>query len=198
MTIVLNLEKTPSQLFSKNLVRIKYIQHIQLDLTKSKVAKLETKNIFLNQSYILQLVAYWQVFIEELAVFGFRKVEQSEHLGLFHDMAKIKLDESIKKFNTPNRANIDRLFKEALGIVNISKYWFSETLSLDFATATLDELLTSRHQIAHKGCTSIKLSCESNFQKMEILMQIADLTERALMEQLVLPLKSRHSVDVAK
>src|SRR5260370_1066850 len=100
MPSVFNLEKTPSQLFSKNLVRIKYIQDIQTDLTKCEAAKLPLKIQFLNQAYVFQLIAFWQVFVEELAEYGFRKIEAVENSGSFRDIARAKLDESLKKFNT--------------------------------------------------------------------------------------------------
>jgi hypothetical protein len=186
MSLVLNLEKTPSALFSRNLVRIKFIQHIQNDLRNCEAAKLELKIHFLNQAYVFQLIAFWQVFIEELAEYGFRWLEKNEPTGTFRDVAKAKLDESLKKFNTPNRDNIDKLFKEALGIPNILKYWCSKDLHLQDAITTLAELLASRHQIAHKGRTSKQLSYETNFEKMTILMKIAELTEQALLEQLTL------------
>jgi hypothetical protein len=186
MSLVLNLKRTPSQLFSKNLVRIKFIQHIQTDLEKCGAAKLSPKIQFLNQTYVSKLIAFWQVFIEELAEYGFRQIEAFENGGIFRDVARAKLDESLKKFNTPSKENIDKLFKEALGIPNISKHWCSETLPQNVGAATLADLLESRHQIAHTGSTAKPLSYEANFKKMEILMQLAELTERVLVEQLTL------------
>jgi hypothetical protein len=191
MPLVLKLEKTPSQLFSKNLVRIKFIQHIQTDLAKCEAAKLELKIQFLNQAYVFQLIAFWQVFIEELAEYGFKQIDAVENSGTFRDIAKAKLDESLKRFNTPNKENIDKLFKEALGVPNISKHWHSEPLPQNIAPDTLAELLETRHQIAHKGRTSKPLSYETNFKKMEILMQLAELTEQALIKQLTFWRQSR-------
>lgn len=193
MPFVLNLEKTPVQRFSKNLVRIKYIQHIQLDMEECNAAKLQLKIQFLNQSYVLQLIAFWQVFIEELAESGFRQIEASGSGGHFRDIARGKLDESLKKFNTPNKDNIDKLFKEALGVPNISKFWKSDTLTHETAISTLEALLNSRHQIAHTGHTSRPLSYATNFEKMKVLMQIAELTEKALCNQLTLRSSRPHS-----
>lgn len=45
MSITLDLEYKPLHTFSKNLVKIKYIQHIQQDLTDSDAKKLELKYI---------------------------------------------------------------------------------------------------------------------------------------------------------
>jgi hypothetical protein len=52
---VLRLNKTPAQIFSRHLVRIKLIQEIQHDLDGVRDA--DQKIRFLSQSYILHLVA---------------------------------------------------------------------------------------------------------------------------------------------
>ncbi len=102
MSITLDLEYKPLHTFSKNLVKIKYIQHIQQDLTDSDAKKLELKIHFLNQSYVFQLIAFLQVFIEDLAKYGFRQIEKSEGSRILKTIAKNKLDESLNKFNTSN------------------------------------------------------------------------------------------------
>jgi hypothetical protein len=184
MRLVLDLEKPPSALFSKRLVRIRFIQHIQIDLTVCRAPQLATKINFLNQAYVVQLIAFWQVFIEELAEYGFRKLTALERAGESCDATKVKLTRSLNAFNTPNKANIDRLFQDSLGIQRISDYWNSGSLPHNQASTVLGKLLTARHQIAHTGQTSEKLSFKQNFDRMEILMRAASLTERALIEQL--------------
>jgi hypothetical protein len=171
-------------IFSKRLVRIKFIQHIQTDLEEYGAGKLYEKIHFLNQAYVFQLIAYWQSFIEELAVYGFRLIEKNEPDSPFRNIAKAKLDESLKRFNTPKKENIDKLFKETLGIQKISQNWNSESLTQKKAEETLEELLESRHQIAHTGDTTNFLSYDTNFEKMKILFEIAKLTEQILIKQL--------------
>lgn len=188
MSITLDLEYTPLHIFSKNLVKIKYIQHIQKDLTDSDAKKLELKIHFLNQSYVFQLIAFWQVFIEDLARYGFRQIEKSEGSRILKTIAKNKLDDSLSKFNTPNTKNIDTLFKDALGISKISDHWQSQEFTRNEATTTLSKLLEARHKIAHEGTASVPLSYKKNFEKMEILMKIAELTERAVFEELKIAL----------
>lgn len=185
MTLVLNIvEKTPEQKFSRNLVRIKYIQLIQSDLQTAGATRFSQKMKFLNQAYVMHLVAAWQVFIRELAEYGFRQIEAYEGSGVFRQVARARLDDALKRFNTPSRENIDRLFKECLGVPEISKNWFSEKISRNKATATLANLLAARHEIAHTGLTPKELTYEANFANMEILMHVAELTEHALIEQL--------------
>ena len=133
---------------------------------------------------MLQLVAYWQVFIEELARYGFRQIEASGSGGHFQNIARARLDESLRKFNTPNKSNIDKLFKEALGVSGISQSWTSASITQKMAASTLEKLLEARHQIAHTGQTSASLDYATNFEKMSILMEMAELTENALCRQL--------------
>lgn len=189
MSITLDLEYTPLHIFSKNLVKIKYIQHIQKDLTDCDAKKLELKIHFLNQSYVFQLIAFWQVFIEDLAKYGFREIEKSEGGRVLKAIAKNKLDESLSKFNTPNTKNIDALFKSALGINKISDHWQSPELTRSEATTVLSELLEARHKIAHEGKALIPLSYKNNFEKMEILMKVAELTEKAILDELKIVLQ---------
>lgn len=59
----LNLEKTPQQLFSKQMANLKYIQLIQNDLNRfaqqaePPVRRLAAKTQYLNQAYIVHLIA---------------------------------------------------------------------------------------------------------------------------------------------
>lgn len=180
----LNLEKTPSMRFSKNLVKIKYIQHIQSDLISCNAKRIDLKIDFLNQSYVFQLIAFWQVFIEDLAGYGFKKIEKSENGKVFKSIAKARLDEALKKFNTPNVENINKLFKDTLGVEYTTTHWKSKNLTNQQAALTLAELLKARHQIAHTGRSTNKLSYKNNFEKMEILMEMAVLTEKAIINEL--------------
>lgn len=157
---------------------------MQKDLAKSDAKRLDLKFQFLNQAYIFQLISFWQVFIEELAKYSFRQIENLEHGGIFRDIAKLKLDQALKKFNTPSKENIDSLFNDTLGVIKVSSHWHSEKLTQEVAVRTLGELLRSRHEIAHTGRASSTLSYEENFEKMEILMEIAELTEKVVIEEL--------------
>ncbi|QHG67113.1 HEPN domain-containing protein [Pseudomonas putida] len=184
MSIILDLEYKPFHTFNKNLKKIRFIQHIQKDLANCDATKLHLKIHFLNQSYIIQLVAFWQVFIEDLAKYGFRKIEKSEGSQILKTIAKNKLNESLNRFNTPNTKNVDTLFKETLGINKVSEHWQSPELTRDEATNTLSKILDARHSIAHEGQAITPMCFEENFKNMEIIRKIAELTENIVLEEL--------------
>lgn len=179
MLLKTNLTKTPTQMFSKNLVRIKYIQRIQLDIENSEANKKLLKIDFLNKMYIFQLVAFWQVFIEDLAKSGIWLENIHNDKLKQMNLKKEKLDAQLKKFNTPSRKNIDKLFKDVFEIPKLSNSWESDNLKRSRATSSLSILLKSRHEIAHTGNTKTQWSYEKNFQMMRTLLCIAELTENA-------------------
>jgi hypothetical protein len=54
-------------------------------------------------------------------------------------------------FNTPKAANIDWLFRQALGIRRISENWYWEGVTAEGARAALDNFIELRGEIAHRG-----------------------------------------------
>lgn len=177
MTLSFSLERTPSGHFSKGLVRIKCIQHIQLDLREKSAHKLETKIAYLNQTYILHLIALWQVFIERLAEFALKKITTDQKNNILIAITEANLQRALARFNTPNRQNIDRLFLETLEIPQITECWRSDKITYEEALATLENLLGARHEIAHTASTGKALTFEKNFLEMEKLFHMAELLE---------------------
>ena len=178
---MIDLERTPAMQFSRRMVSIKFIQHIQDDLNGMKDAsKLPVKIAYLNQAYILHLVAYWQVFVEDLARYGFSILEKKTPDGPFVAIAKARLDHRLKKFNTPSKANIDELFSETLGIDRITKSWSEKIQPNNLGADTLKRVLDARHEIAHTGSADTALAYASNYTEMETLVELARVAEDRL------------------
>jgi hypothetical protein len=176
--VELNVDrKTPLQVFSRKLVRVKYIQHIQNDLKTLDANKLDQKILYLNQTYILHLVAYWQDFVETLAQRGFEELIEDTEENVLNSVLKINLDNRLKRFNTPNRENIDLLFNEILGIKKITNIWNWGGMNRNVATKKLKDILNCRHQISHTGMTTSKLNYDFNFKAMEFIFNLAAALE---------------------
>lgn len=184
MSLTLNLTKTPSQIFSKRLVRIKYIQHIQNDLKNCEVIKLEMKLAYLSQAYVIHLVAYWQTFLEDLVKFAYAALAENAGSSILNQLAKARVDDALKRFNTPNSENIDKLFKETLNINKVTDSWKWEGMSRDQAITVVNGLLKMRHKIAHSGHTDNLPTYDENFEMMEHVFRIAGLTEGFVTSQL--------------
>jgi hypothetical protein len=173
------LVKPPSAHFSKNLVRIKLIQLVQLDLAKCDASRLDTKIAFLNQTYVLHLIAFWEAFIEDLARYGLRSIGVYEEAPGEPAATAMRLAyKAISALHSPKRENIDNLFNQLFQIERVTKAWPAA------AAATLRSLIDERNSIAHTGRGKKALSYEKNFQDMEAVFQLANLTEDTLLMHL--------------
>jgi hypothetical protein len=186
MALKLNLEKSPSDLLSRSLARIRVIQQIQDDLRKSEVYHLDSKIQYLNQTYILHLAAVWQVFNNDLLDYGFRLLERKGGSGVFRDLAHTRVVAAKKGFNTPNQEKINELFKSGLNVKKISRYWTWNGVSQSEAAAVLERVLEARHQIAHTGKISKKLEYAQNYTDMEYILQMAREMESGLETEMLL------------
>jgi hypothetical protein len=171
--MVLDLRKSPLGSFSRSLVGLKYIQFTQHDLDKSAANKIHLKKIYLNQSYILHLVAYWQVYIESSLQDAKNELFELHAPGPYQEVVNTSLKKALKAFNTPKTQNIDQIFKEALGIEKISDSWCWDGVS---------RVLNWRHEIAHKGTVDIDLDIENNFNYMRYVYAIACCTNNAVVD----------------
>ena len=177
----LSLEKKPSQHFSKKLARITHIQNIQADLRACDVDHLNQKIGYLNQTYIIHLVALWQVFNEDLAHWGFNILHRRSALG---SLTLESLYSAKRRFKTPNTQKIDLLFKTALNIERISESWEWDGVTRDYASALLASVLKARHEIAHLGGTASELDYDKNYAAMVTIYRMACEMEMWLESQL--------------
>ena len=60
MPAIVTQERTPAQNFSKRMVELRNVQHIQDDLRSQSRKNSGMKIAFLNQAYILHMVSFWQ------------------------------------------------------------------------------------------------------------------------------------------
>lgn len=182
-------DKSPAQLFSKQLVSLKYVQHIQNDLKKNDIKKINLKNNYLNQSYIFHLIAYWQTFIERLLLEKVNKMQLEFNDKELLELIILNVKNKLKKFNTPNTENIDSLFKETLGIEKVTSSWNTTSLTRTIARKELKEILNIRHKIAHTGYSETKLDYSLNFEKMKFIFNLASILEEYVLKYKFKPQK---------
>lgn len=176
--------------FSKRLTRVAIIQRIENDLDKLdsiegfQVNKLEFKKIYLHQSYVIHLVASWQEFIEELVEYSYSALEKGSSNSIMNGIAKRRIDALIGRFNTPNAKNINSIFKDAFGILEVSNSWVFDGFNNQQALNVLNSVLLARHQIAHTGYSENPLDYHVNFENMEVIYKMACATEKYIFDSL--------------
>jgi hypothetical protein len=62
-----------------------------------------------------------------------------------------------RKLNSPRTQQINDLFRDALGIENISGSWRWNTMDARRAAEKLDEYITIRHEVAHRGSSADRI-----------------------------------------
>lgn len=182
----LDLRKTPIMLFSKRLTHIKHSQLIIKDIENiDGIKKLREKGNYLLNSYIMNLVASWQVFIEELLEFGLNLVIEKNSLNpAAIEILKSNFEVNKKRFNTPNIKNIDQIFKNVLAIKKITDNISIQGMGLNEVKDKVNKLLEIRHKIAHTGFTDEELDLESNFDFMKHLFSVGEQIESKVKQEL--------------
>lgn len=167
---MLDLKKTPAQIFSKKLVSIQYSQTIIEDLLKIEtLRKRSLKENYLLNSYIINLVASWQVFIQDLLEDSISQMLAKIENEQLAEIVKNNYEEKLKRFNTPNTKNIDEIFSSVLGISKIT----SQLSKADFYKERINRVLSIRHTIAHTGYSKTQLSLAENFGFMNTFLEAA-------------------------
>ncbi len=171
-------------LFSKKIKNIAIIQLIEKDLDKlysfegGDIKNNNTKKNYLYQSYVVHLMAGWQEFHKNLIEYAFSALEKKSGSNSMSEIARWRINDLLKKFNTPNTENVNNLYKNSFGISNVSQSWIFENVNNKAAIELLNKVLLARHQIAHKGVSIDQLSYNVNFENMEIIYRMACATER--------------------
>jgi hypothetical protein len=163
-------------LFSKNLVRIKYIQFIQNDLKSASVSKEGYKIRYLNQMYHLHLVSSWQVFIQNLVRWSFDELLDIDKSKYSYKLLNKNIEKYISSFSTPNRDNIENLFKKTTGIEKVTSRWEDCGNNKHDVFNRLKTILNIRHEIAHEGRAKEGLNYDRNFRNMKFLYNLAYAT----------------------
>lgn len=181
MPFSLSLQKTPSMIFSKALAQLKYVQFIQKDIENIETSKKELKLKFLNQTYIVHLVALWQAFIENLLKEASMSMRNQETNPQIIALIIHSYEIAIKCFNTPSKKNIDKLFLDGVGMATVTESWAALEGGLPKAYETLAYLLNARHSIAHTATSKESLNHDDNFVRMKILFDMAEILERRVL-----------------
>jgi len=134
----------------------------------------------LNKSAILLLVATWEAYVEDLAILACRfivehalsanEVPERALVQTSRRLENDKNDNSIwrlsgdgwknellaqaeieaSRLNSPNAANIDKLFENTLGLRNLSRNWYWAGASRESTIERLANLIEMRGEIAHR------------------------------------------------
>jgi RiboL-PSP-HEPN len=111
----------------------------------------------------------------ELAVWGL--ADQGWRAVLKSRLARLQ-EERNRRLNTPKTQQINDLFHDAVGISDIAKRWYWSGMSAKRAAEKLDEFVTLRGAIAHRGTAASSVTKDQVNDYYNHVQRIVAPTER--------------------
>ena len=148
----------------------------------------------LHKAGIVLLTAAWETYVESVVIEGATFLSNNVLTGpppvqyaFLQDLVKQNVLRNIGKFNTPNWMNVRDLFKQVLGITDITEVWNRPSKDFLWARAALNEWLAERHGIAHGGedKTFLKADVQRFQEFLKITVERTDEATRKHLEALV-------------
>lgn len=142
--------------YEKKISDIECLLDIHSDISDGKRGRKPAKLRVLHKSAIVLLTAAWETYIESLLEESMMFLSKTALAGptgriqysLLQDVVKKSVEKELKRLNTPNSGAVKLLFKNLLGLADVTIAWKRQGLKSD-PTATLDALIESRHRIVH-------------------------------------------------
>jgi hypothetical protein len=144
-------------------------------LGQHNIRNIHRKTDLLYRSYLVFLVAAWEVFVEDLA-----RAAHNSLLELEPDIEKRKaaiseLEKNLEDFHSPNVKKINLLFKKFIGIDNIIMSVAWQGMKPHEVVGKLSDLIRIRGNIAHTVYSSKALQYDAStyFDDMRFLYNVA-------------------------
>jgi RiboL-PSP-HEPN len=103
----------------------------------------------LNRAVVVMCVSAWEAYVEEVAKETVEAIRPNAlPLGSWPALAA-SVRAQAGRFHTPNSQNVRALIRDAVGLADVTVYWYWRNNDAAKARARLDEMLRFRHQVAH-------------------------------------------------
>jgi hypothetical protein len=132
------------------------------------------KRDLLYRSYLVLLLAAWEVFIEDLARTAHSALMELEPDSAQRTLNEDKLKTYLKNFHSPKAENINHLFKNYLGIDNIMMSVAWSGIKPHQVIAQLKEIIEIRGRIAHTVYSAKEETSSDAEENPEILVYDAE------------------------
>lgn len=197
--------------FGKNVQEVRRLVQIHEHLTGTGPGRRHDVQV-LHKSAIVLLVACWEAVVEdmvqrsvEIMVRGrpaslpeWLRLKVARELGInrswelagigwktvMRDNLKGVIARSIQALNTPKTEHVNGLFRNAVGLENVSRSWSWSGMSADKAEVKLDELVVLRGSIAHRVASNETIGKHDVERSIDFVMRLTAATANAVREHL--------------
>jgi hypothetical protein len=140
----------------------------------------------LKRAGLIMACTAWETYVEDRVAEALQSRLASEGDTVATRFILRRLDEELKRFNNPDRAKTQKLFKDFLEI-DIASAWTWNNFDPARAAKTLDELMAKRGQAVHRSKALVNGALAPHLVNREALQRyisflkaLVDATEKAL------------------
>ncbi len=104
----------------------------------------------LNRAIVVMSISAWESYVEELVREAIQALRPNVVIpGSAWPALNAHATQLLGRFNTPNPPHVEQLFRNCLGLPNVTSAWFWQNCSATQAAQRLTAAMTHRHEIAH-------------------------------------------------
>ena len=129
---------------------------------------------------IVFVVAAWEAFVEDAAQQAYTFVAANSSPAAPLIVSRADALAHIERFHTPSQSKINQLYKQVLGLPDISRHWRWPGTTNAEAVAGLARLLSLRHAIVHRGRARRMVDGVLPFSAVGLVRRLAATTHNAL------------------
>ncbi len=155
--------------------------HDELISSSLTTKKIEKADVLVRSTYLF-ITACWESYVEDLCEETLLCLlrHSTKARGWIGKVINKRQRELIQTFNTPNSKNINKLYKDTVGITDLTNSWKWSGTTVTQAQSKLGTYLTKRGAIAHRTQTAIRTSKRDAEDYLEFIKTLVSKTERRI------------------
>ena len=103
----------------------------------------------INRATLVMGVSCWEAFVEHILLESIDLLKPpSPPFGVWQAL-NASTRSAIGRFNTPSAENVRNLFRDSIGLTDVTQEWYWQNCDTQKATDYLNDVLRKRHEIAH-------------------------------------------------
>jgi hypothetical protein len=138
----------------------------------------------LNRSTLVLIAACWEAYVEDLVIEGYGRLHAAGATVAGTPKNLTAARNRAGKLNTPFAKKVDALFRDILGLKDVSNFWRWQRMSSARAVSKLDRFITDRCVIAHRVSGMVRTPKSSGNSFLDHVDSLIDCTDGAVFDYL--------------
>jgi hypothetical protein len=134
----------------------------------------------INRAIVVIAISSWEAYVEKVLEESLQLIKPPLPTITNWQTLYASSKSAIGRFNTPNAENVKRLFRDNLGISDITCEWYWKKCDSSKAIENLNEALLMRHRIAHGTNPRPKIRNDYASWLPKLINNLAMCTDRGI------------------